>query len=140
MRRDLLIIAAVIIVAAALALVISPLLFGPASAEITAITTDKELYHSNEIMKITVLVRSQGNMTNTTLVLSGILDHHGDAHLEREIPLNLSPGPNTLVYDHKLPACSSCSGLHPGTYEVEASLVRDGAIISNMTHAFSLEQ
>ena len=140
MRRDLLIIALVGIVAVALVLVIYPLMFGPSSAEITAVTTDKDLYHSNEIMKITVLVRSQGDMTNTTLVLSGIRDRHGDAHLEREIPLALSPGPNTLVYDHKLPACSSCSGLLPGTYEVEASLVRDGGIISNMTHAFSLEQ
>jgi len=140
MRRDLLIIALVGIVAVAIVLVIYPLMFGPSRAEITAVTTDKDLYHSNDVMKITVLVRSQGDMTNTTLVLSGIRDRRGSPHLTREIPLNLSPGPNTLAYDHKLPACSSCSGLNPGTYTIEASLVRDGGIIANMTHTFSLEQ
>lgn len=140
MRRDLLIFTLAGIGALALILAFYPLMFGPSSAEITAVTTDKDLYHSNDVMKITVLVRSQGDMTNTTLVLSGIRDRHGSPHLNREIPLHLSPGPNTLAYDHKLPACSSCSGLSPGTYTIEASLVRDGGIIANMTHAFSLEQ
>jgi len=140
MRRDLLIFTLAGIGALALILVFYPLIFGPAGAEITAVTTDKELYHSNDVMKITVLVRSQGDMTNTTLVLSGIRDRHGSPHLRKEIPVSLSPGPNTLVYDHRLPTCSSCSGLLPGTYEVEAALVREGGIISNMTHAFSLEQ
>jgi len=141
MRREfLIIVAAVIVVIAALALVISPLLFGPASAEINAVTTDNDLYHSNEIMKITVVVRSQGDMSNTTLTLSGIQDRHGSPHLMREIPINLSPGLNTLVYEHRLPSCSSCSGLNPGTYAIEAALVREGEIVSNMTHSFSLEQ
>ena len=110
------------------------------TASIISVTTDKDLYHSKEIMNITVTVSSQGDMSNATLRFKGIQNLHGDFQINTEIPANLSPGLNTLVYKHELPRCSSCSGLNAGTYQVEVQLIHDGSIVSNMTHSFQLEQ
>jgi len=137
MRRDLLIVTVILVIIAASAV---PGCLGPGTARITSVTTDKDLYHSKEVMNITVLASSQGDMHNTTLRLRGIQSQHGDFQLDEEIPVNLSPGLNTLVYDHQLPSCSSCSGLGAGTYQIEVELIHNGMIASNMTHSFKLEQ
>jgi hypothetical protein len=137
MRRDKLIIAVIMVI---IATSVVPGCLGPGTSRITSVTTDKDLYHSKEIMNITVLVSSQGDMSNTTLRIHGIQSRDGDFQLDKEIPVNLSPGLNTLVYGHQLPSCSSCSGLSAGTYQIEAELIHDGMIASNMTHSFKLEQ
>ena len=137
MRLDILSLSVLVLILAACAM---PGCLGPGSARITSVTTDKDLYHSKEIMNITVLANSQGDMSNTTLRLRGIQDRHGDFQLDQETPVNLSPGLNTLVYDHQLPSCSSCSGLSAGTYQIEVELIHNGMIVSNMTHSIQLEQ
>jgi len=137
MRLDILPIAIIMVIIAAC---VVPGCLGPGTAHITSVTTDKDLYHSKEIMNITVLASSQGDMSNTTLRLRGIQDRHGDFQLDLESPVNLSPGLNTLVYDHQLPSCSSCSGLSAGTYQIEVELIHNGMVISNMTHSIQLEQ
>lgn len=137
MRLDILPIAFIMVIIAAC---LVPGCLGPGTARITSVTTDKDLYHSKEIMNVTVLANSQGDMSNTTLKLHGIQDRHGDYQLDKEIPVNLSPGLNTLVYNHQLPSCSSCSGLSAGTYQIEVELIHNGIIVSNMTHPIQLEQ
>jgi hypothetical protein len=112
----------------------------PRGATITAVTTDKDLYHSNDIMNIAISVMTAGTMDNTTVRIEGISDRHGRMRLSHEIPANLSTGPATFIYDYQLPSCSSCAGLDPGTYEVNITLVRNGVIISNMTRTVQLEQ
>jgi hypothetical protein len=139
MRRELLIIAAAVVICAFIALVLTSIL-GPAHAEITSLTTDKDLYHSNEIMKITIMVNSVGSMENTTARFEGILDENGLMRISHDMPINLSVGPNILTYEYNLPSCSKCSGLAEGTYQVTATLIRNGDPISNMTYSFQLKQ
>jgi hypothetical protein len=139
MRRDILIIAAVVVLCAVIALILLSTL-GPAHAEITSVTTDKDLYHSNEIMNITIMVNSAGNMDNTTARIEGISDENGKMRISHEMPANLSAGPNILFYAYKLPSCSKCAGLDAGTYQVNVTLIRNGSPVSNMTHSFQLEQ
>ena len=138
MRRDILILIIAVVCVAALGTILSLLLPGQAHAGITSVATDKDLYHSKETMMITVSVDSQGNIGNATLRLLGIQDRYGDYQLRKDIPVNLSHGANTLVYDHKLPSCSSCSGLAAGTYRIDVSLLHDGVLLSNTTHSFQL--
>lgn len=137
MRRDFLIISVIVVILAAC---LVPGCIGTGSASITSVTTDKDLYHSKEVMNITVLAKLQGDMSNTSLKLRGLQDRHGDFQLEKEIPVNLSSGLNILTYDHQLPSCSSCSGLSAGTYQIEVELIQDGIVLSNMTHSIQLEQ
>lgn len=137
MRRNFLIVSVIVVILAAC---LVPGCLGPGSASITSVTTDKDLYHSKEVMNITVLANAQGDMSNTTLKIRGLQDRHGDFQLEKEIPVNLSSGLNILAYDHQLPSCSSCSGLSEGTYQIEIELIHDGTIISNMSHSIQLKQ
>lgn len=137
MRRYFLIVYVIVVILAACSV---PGCLGPGSASITSVTTDRDLYHSKEVMNITVLANAQGDKSNTTLKFRGLQDRYGDFQLEKEIPANLSSGLNLLAYEHQLPSCSSCSGLSAGTYQIEVELIQDGIVISNMTHSIQLEQ
>jgi hypothetical protein len=140
MRKDLLIIAVLVLVVAAVIVIAYPLFFVPASAEILSVSTDKPLYHSNEIMHISVDVGSSGKMDNATLLISGIEDSYGDVRLMHTLSANLIPGTNTLSYDYQLPPCSHCAGLDPGDYQFNVTLERDGVILGHTNHTIRIEQ
>jgi hypothetical protein len=140
MRRDLLVIAAIVLVAVAVIAIAYPLFYGIASADILSVSTDKELYHSNEVMHISVDVTSSGTMNNATLLITGIEDRYGDTRLMHTIAANLSPGTNRLTYDYQLPPCSHCAGLDPGDYEFNITLERDGMILDYTNHTIRIEQ
>jgi hypothetical protein len=140
MRRDLLIIAVVVLVAVAAIAIAYPLFYGVASADILSVSTDKELYHSNEVMHISVDVTSSGKMENTTLFISGIEDRYGDSRLMQTLPANLSPGTNRLSYDYQLPPCSHCAGLDPGDYQFNVTLERDGLVLDETNYTIRIEQ
>ena len=140
MRRELFIfVVAIILIAASVAFAYM-FLSGPAGAHIVSVSTDKDVYHSRDTMKITVSFESDGEIGNATLHLRGIEDRHGDAQLHKSIPIHFPKGMHTEAYDHTLPACSSCSGLNAGNYTINATLVQDGVVVSSMTHSFRLEQ
>jgi hypothetical protein len=141
MRRDVLIVAVVVVavlVIAVAAVLVSSLM--PAHAEIAGVGTDKDLYHSHETMKIAVLVRSSGQMDNTTMLFTGIEDKNGRMRLSHEIPANITSDQTIINYDYELPACSKCAGLDPGNYQINVTLERNGIAISNATHIIKIEQ
>jgi hypothetical protein len=140
MRRDLLIIAVIVLVVVAVIAIAYPLFYGIASADILSVSTDKELYHSNEVMHISVDVTSSVKMNNTTLLISGIEDRYGDTRLMHTISTNLSPGTNELSYDYQLPPCSHCAGLDPGDYQFNVTLERDGMVLDYTNHTIRIEQ
>jgi hypothetical protein len=140
MRKDLLIIAVLVLVVVAAIVIAYPLFFVPASAEIVSVSTDKPLYHSNEVMKITVDIKSTGAISNTTLLFTGIENLYGDNILTDMISVNLSPGTNTILHNHQLPTCSHCSGLDPGDYQFNVTLERDGMILGFTNHTVRIEQ
>jgi len=140
MRRDLLVIAAIVLVAVAVIAIAYPLFYGIASADILSVSTDKDLYHSNEVMHISVDVTSSGKIENTTLQIVGIEDRYGDIRLNYTMSANLSPGNNDYIYDYQLPACSHCAGLDPGDYQFNVTLERNGMIIDNANHTIRIEQ
>ncbi|MEI7434348.1 MAG: hypothetical protein WCJ93_08865 [Methanomicrobiales archaeon] len=115
-------------------------LFKPASAEVTSVTTDRDLYHSNDVMMMKILVNSTGITTDTSLKIEGITDTYGQTRLSHIMRANLTPGPNVFLYDYHLPTCSKCSGLDPGNYPLNITLDKNGTIISNMTITVRLEQ
>ncbi|NTW93024.1 MAG: hypothetical protein HGA40_06250 [Methanoregulaceae archaeon] len=139
MRRDLLIIAGVLMVAV-LVVALVVLSGAIAHADILSVTTDNDLYHSNNVMKITVTVTSSGKINNAVVNITGITDRYGDDKLVHVMPVNLSPGTNTLTYNHQLPSCSHCSGLDPGTYSFNITLERDGMIMDQANHSIRIEQ
>jgi hypothetical protein len=139
MRRDLLIVAIVVVAVAVIGVILLSL-SGPVNAEIASVNTEKDLYHSDEIMNITVEVNATGNLDNATLMIEGIQDKHGRTRLSHEMQVNLTSGENTFTYDYQLPECSSCAGLNPGSYNVNVTLIRNGSVISNATKSVEIQQ
>lgn len=129
----------VVILIAASAMVLTSL-FKPASASVYSVITDKDLYHSNDVMMMKILVNSTGFTTDTSLKIEGITDSYGQTRLSHIMRANLSPGPNIFMYDYHLPSCSKCSGINPGSYPISITLEKNGTIISNKSIAVNLEQ
>lgn len=140
MRRDILIGAVSMIIVAVIAVIIFVFFFGTPAAEITSAATDQNLYHSGDVMTITVSLYSSGEMDNTTLIFEGITDKNGRNRLSHDIPVNLSWGPNTYFYDYELPHCSSCAGLNPGDYDILVTLSRDSEILDQANLSVRIEQ
>jgi maltose-binding protein MalE len=139
MQRKIVIIALAVVIIVVLAAV--ALLFaGPAHAEIASVTTDKDLYHSSEVMKMTIAVSSSGNMDNTTVRIDGIRDTYNRTRLSHEIHANLTSGQIIFTYDFELPSCSRCAGLPEGSYPFNVTLVHDNVVISNMTGSVQIAQ
>ncbi|NYT07994.1 MAG: hypothetical protein GKC05_07065 [Methanomicrobiales archaeon] len=139
MRRDLLIIAAAILVVVAVAAV-GCLSSGIARADILSVSTDKDLYHSNEVMKISIDITASGTLNNTLLKIEGIEDRYGNLRLTREIAANLSPGTNQFSEDFRLPSCSHCAGLDAGSYFVNVTIEKDGMVMDSASRQVQIEQ
>ena len=140
MRKKILIGAVSLVIIAIVAVIVSLFFFGTPSAEITSATTDRDLYHSGDIMTITISISASGQMDNTTVRLEGIEDRRGNAHLTHDIPANLSWGPNTFFYEYALPHCSSCAGILPGDYDILVTLEKDSEILDTANLTVTLEQ
>ncbi len=141
MQKKSLIFTAVLVVALiAVSSMACTSIFKPASAEVTSVTTDKDLYHSNEVMMMKILVNSTGFNNETSLKIEGIIDTYGQTRLLQVMPANLKPGLNSFTYDYHLPSCSKCSGLNPGNYPINVTLEKNGTVISNLSIHVNLEQ
>ena len=139
MRRDLLIVATAILVVVAV-VAVGCLSSGIARADILSVTTDKDVYHSNEVMKISIDVTSSGKLDNTLLKIEGIEDRYGNYRLSREIAANLSAGTNQFSEEFRLPPCSHCAGLDAGTYFINVTIEKDGMIMDMASRQVQIEQ
>jgi hypothetical protein len=140
MRRDLLVIAVIALAIVVVIAIAASFFIGPVTADILSVSTDKDLYHSNEIMYVTVEVSSSRPLENATVLFSGIENSYGDFKLNNTLSANLTPGINKLSYNHTMPACSHCSGLDPGDYHFNVTLEREGVVLDTMNHTIRIEQ
>jgi hypothetical protein len=139
-KNTLFLVAVVVVILIVASAMVLTSLSKPATANVFSVTTDKELYHSNDVMMMKILVNSTGFTTDTSLKIEGITDSYGQTRLSHIMRANLTPGPNIFLYDYHLPSCSKCSGLNPGIYPLSITLERNGTILSNMSISVNLEQ
>lgn len=96
--------------------------------EIT-LTTDKELYHSGEIIHITANVNSPIILDNATIRFYGI--HSRRYRLDQTKTVDLHEGENTITLDYQAPRCYGCAGIKPGTYKISADCMHNGQTLAN---------
>lgn len=138
MRRDLIIAALAIVAVAAMFSACTQLMgSGPT---IESVATDKDLYHSNEVMHITMVVESPAGVTNATFVITGIRDNNGRERLSHNLTTGLLRGSNNVTYDYQLPPCSGCAGLSPGDYQFNVTIFEDGVVSNTVNHTVRIEQ
>lgn len=86
------------------------------------ITTDKDVYHSKEVMIINISLISKETLDDVYIKVEGIKDRWGNNRLSKEIHTNLIKGLNIKTLDYELPPCSKCAGILPGEYYINASV------------------
>jgi len=105
--------------------------------EIT-LSTDKGLYHSGEIIHITVSINSPIEIENVTIRFYGIYSRR--YRLDQTKVVDLDKGENNVTLDYNAPRCYGCSGISPGTYQISADVIFNGENLVNSTVDVEIRQ
>ena len=76
-------------------------------------SADKNLYHSAELVNLSLTVYSGADLENVSIILRGI-----NNRLNRRKIVSLNKGINTFYFTYRLPRCNVCGGIRPGSYEI----------------------
>jgi len=88
---------------------------------ILSIFTEKDIYRSNETLKVHIDYNSPADGTGQ-LSVSGIKNAFGRALIGETRDITLKKGTNRFDFEFTTPSCEECSALSPGVYVVNATL------------------
>ncbi len=89
------------------------------------ISTDRDVYHSNETLKAHVDFNSP-NSGKGQVQVSGIRNAFNRALINETRDANIEKGYNGFDFEFTTPSCEECSALSPGVYAVNATVYIDG--------------
>jgi len=88
---------------------------------VLAIATEKDVYYSNETLRVHIDFYSRID-GKAKLEVSGIRNDFGRPLIERVQDIAFVKGINGFDFEFKTPSCEECSGLSPGEYAVNATV------------------
>jgi len=89
------------------------------------ISTDKDIYHSNEALKAHVEFNSPKG-DRGQIQVSGVRNAFNRALINETREINIEKGYNGFDFEFTTPSCEECSALSPGVYAVNATVDIDG--------------
>jgi len=92
---------------------------------ILSITTDKEIYHSNETLKAHVDFNSP-DTGKGKIQVAGIRNEFDRALVNETREVDVNKGYNGFDFEFTTPSCEECSALKPGVYPVNATAFLGG--------------
>ena len=105
--------------------------------DVVNLTTDKELYHSGEIINITADIGSPFPLNNVSVRFYGIYSR--GYRLDQTKIVDLKKGQNTVNLNYIAPRCYGCSGISPGTYKVNINISYN-KISTNISKSIEIRQ
>lgn len=102
-----------------------------------SLSTDKELYHSDEMMNITFSIDSEIK-NNITVRIYGIYASRNRLDMKKDV--QLIPGDNEIIFNYMTPKCTGCLGINPGTYEINAEFYKDGKTVGSVKKDIEVRQ
>ena len=108
------------------------------SIDSVSVSTDKPLYHSGEIIKLSVKLDSPSDMNNVTLKYYGILS--GSYRLSKSQIVDVKKGENNYSLDYVAPNCFGCAGISPGTYDVSVDVIYADRTVGTGTLGIEIRQ
>jgi len=105
-----------------------------AHVSVESIDIEKELYHSNELMKFTALIYSDAVIKDVSVQASGISEKLNIAKT-----VTLLEGGNAVEFEYSLPSCNKCGGISAGTHEITVS-VHKGDIFAESSVPVEIQQ
>ncbi|RLC74186.1 MAG: hypothetical protein DRI61_17110 [Chloroflexi bacterium] len=91
-------------------------------------SADKEVYHSSELMKLTVEIHSSSELKNVSIVVKGI-----NGRLNQKKTLDLNEGTTKISFAYKLPRCNVCGGIRAGNYDLTCEVTYDDTKLEKST-------
>ena len=85
------------------------------------ISTEKEVYHSNETLKVRIEFNSTKEV-GANIQVSGINNLFGRAMLSETREAILKKGDNSFDFEFKTPSCEECSAVASGAYYLNATI------------------
>jgi cytochrome c biogenesis protein CcdA len=92
---------------------------------ILIVFTDKDMYHSNETLKVHIDFYSSQE-GNAQIMVSGIRNEFGRALINGSRDEILVKGQNIFDLEFRTPSCEACSALSPGEYAINATVSTGG--------------
>ncbi|MCZ7401486.1 MAG: sulfite exporter TauE/SafE family protein [Candidatus Methanoperedens sp.] len=92
---------------------------------ILIVTTEKEIYHSNETLKVHIDFNATQE-GQAQLTVSGIRNDFGRALINGSRDEILKKGRNGFDFEFSTPSCEACSALSPGVYAINATVTTSG--------------
>ena len=90
------------------------------------ISTDKDVYHSSEIMTLNVTLYSNANLEDVITKVTGI----NDRFIQDRI-LDIKKGENEMIFSYQLPRCNVCGGIAAGDYPLYCEINYSGVTVSD---------
>ncbi|MCZ7394119.1 MAG: cytochrome c biogenesis protein CcdA [Candidatus Methanoperedens sp.] len=88
---------------------------------ILSIFTEKDVYHSNETLKVQLDFNSSDDGKGQIQV-SGINNAFGRASISETRDASIRKGSNRFDFEFKTPSCEECSAIAPGVYSINATV------------------
>lgn len=95
-----------------------------------SLLTDKDVYYSNELMNITVIIDSENIIENVDVRVYGINARRN--RLDKTEKVGIKEGLNTVNFLYKTPSCYGCAGISPGIYKINAEVKYDNKTINKI--------
>lgn len=99
---------------------------GTIRVEFKDLVTDKQVYHSAEILNITAVVNSNRYLENVTVTIEGI-----NGKLGKTKEVSLEKGTNQISLTHELPRCNVCGGIREGDYSISFEIIHKDIKLAN---------
>jgi hypothetical protein len=97
-----------------------------------SLNTEKEIYHSNETLKVFMDFNSPAT-GNSDIQVSGINNMFDTPLVSDKKNVRLEKGNNRIDFEFKTPSCEECSALKPDMYFINASVSLGGKIYEAYT-------
>ncbi|MBW3015788.1 hypothetical protein KY330_05165 [Candidatus Woesearchaeota archaeon] len=110
----------------------------PLTVSVISFTTDRELYHSNEVIRMASSISSNRELENVTVRFYGIMASRN--RIDESIVRPLVVGENTLEVEYQAPSCYGCAGVRPGTYQITCEVLNSGELAATRTIDIELRQ
>jgi flagellar basal body-associated protein FliL len=104
------------------------------------LAADKDTYYSNDTAHITLEIESSKDANSLMVKIFGITNKFGEDCLAEKKEVSLKKGSKeVLEFFPQLPKCSSCAGYPEGTYEVTAEVYKKDYLLAKDNIKFNLK-
>ena len=103
------------------------------------VSTNKEIYHPNEPMNITVRIDAKRGFQSANISLVGIRSSRGYDYMNKNERISIPPGISEYTFTQGLPSCSACSGVAYGEHQFNVTISYEGVPLKSVIKKIQMQ-